>query len=534
MKTKRRRGMILLLVLVVVTILAMICLGFAELMLGERRAAVAASRQSQARVLAQSGVQLVQQFLNRAPSDQTSAGGLYDNSSRFSGVLIADDDTPQNRGRVSVVAPRLDGTNTVIGIRYGLQDESTRINLAAILTIGKNGASSNGQQGANGAATTGAVQAGTTGAAQSSTTGAAQSSTADTSQSSTNASGLQSTDPATNTLLALPGMTADIADAILDWIDADDTPRANGAESEFYGSLTPPYAPRNAPPATIEELLLVRGVTPELLFGLDAAAMGLVPASSVAGGNIEGVDNSDGSMDHGWAAYLTLWSAELNATKPSDGTPKVNLNGSDLQQLHDDLVAAGLSEDQAMFIVAYRAYGASSATPASSATATAATNSASTQTINSSDIDITQLNANVKLTSILDLIGVTVSIPAERKIGAGKNNPDGQNVGQQGHPRHAQCPHPARAAARCEDFEVGVYARRRRHEQLSPHALRQYHGAIGLDSDRRADQHQSGVADRAVEHSGNDLRHRQPDHRQPGDGSHAGPVRSSVRGVAPH
>ncbi len=34
--------------------------------------------------------------------------------------------------------------------------------------------------------------------------------------------------------------------------------------------LDPPYAPRNGPMETIEELLLVRGVTPELLFGVDA------------------------------------------------------------------------------------------------------------------------------------------------------------------------------------------------------------------------------------------------------------------------
>jgi DNA uptake protein ComE-like DNA-binding protein len=198
-------------------------------------------------------------------------------------------------------------------------------------------------------------------------------------------------------------MTDEISDAILDWIDPDDTPRANGAESDFYESLSPGYAPRNGPPVTIEELLLVRGVTPELLFGLDAAAMGLVPASSVADGNIEGVDNSDGSMDHGWAAYLTLWSAEMNTTKPTDGTPKINLNGSDLQQLHDDLVAAGIDEDSAMFIVAYRAYGATTATASAQ----------SGNTLASADMDITKMKASVNLTSILDLIGVAVAIPPE-------------------------------------------------------------------------------------------------------------------------
>ena len=83
----------------------------------------------------------------------------------------------------------------------------------------------------------------------------------------------------------------------------------NGAESDYYGSLSPAYAPRNGPPVTIEELLSVRGVTPNCCSASMPAVMGLVPRKFLADGNIEGVDNSDGSMDHGWAAYLTLWSA---------------------------------------------------------------------------------------------------------------------------------------------------------------------------------------------------------------------------------
>jgi type II secretory pathway pseudopilin PulG len=366
MRPKRRRGMILLLVLVVVAMLALVCLGYSDLMLGERRAALTASRQSQVRTLAQSGAELVRQFLDRAPADQTTAGGLFDNSQRFSGVLIADDDTPQNRGRCSVIAPRLDGDSTVIGARYGLQDESTRINLATILQFNKKA-----------------------------TPPATPPPPPDTNQ--------QSTEIAKTMLMALPGMTDDVSDAILDWIDTDDTPRANGAESEYYNALSPGYTPRNGPPVTIEELLLVRGVTPELLFGRDAAVMGLVPASSAADGNIEGVDNSDGSMDHGWAAYLTLWSAELNTTKPSDGTPKINLNGSDLQKLHDDLVAAGFTEDEATFIAAYRAHGPYTGTPPSN----------SIITTDKLDLSKTIKAAGTKLTSltsVLDLIGATVEI----------------------------------------------------------------------------------------------------------------------------
>ena len=58
-----------------------------------------------------------------------------------------------------------------------------------------------------------------------------------------------------------------IVDSILDWIDADDLTRLNGAESDYYLSLSPPYRAKNAPLDRVEELLLIRGVTPELFQG---------------------------------------------------------------------------------------------------------------------------------------------------------------------------------------------------------------------------------------------------------------------------
>jgi general secretion pathway protein K len=61
-----------------------------------------------------------------------------------------------------------------------------------------------------------------------------------------------------------------IVDSILDWIDDNDLHRLNGAEDEYYQSLSPPYRAKNAPLERIEELLLVRGVTPELFYGTAA------------------------------------------------------------------------------------------------------------------------------------------------------------------------------------------------------------------------------------------------------------------------
>jgi general secretion pathway protein K len=68
--------------------------------------------------------------------------------------------------------------------------------------------------------------------------------------------------------LGNPGETANtIVDSILDWKDADDLHRLHGAEDTYYQSLPVPYKAKNDTFDTLEELLLVRGVTPEILFG---------------------------------------------------------------------------------------------------------------------------------------------------------------------------------------------------------------------------------------------------------------------------
>src|SRR5208283_1257691 len=106
----RRRGMILLLVLIVVTILSLAVITFAGLMLTERQGAITSSRQSQARTFAESGAEVARQFLDRYPDDLQTAGGVYDNAQRFSNQLVADDSLARDRGRFSVVAPKYDDT----------------------------------------------------------------------------------------------------------------------------------------------------------------------------------------------------------------------------------------------------------------------------------------------------------------------------------------------------------------------------------------------------------------------------------------
>ncbi len=68
--------------------------------------------------------------------------------------------------------------------------------------------------------------------------------------------------------LGLEGEARDIVvDSIMDWKDPDDFYRVNGAENAYYQSLKEPYQCKNGNLDSIEELLLVRGVTPELFYG---------------------------------------------------------------------------------------------------------------------------------------------------------------------------------------------------------------------------------------------------------------------------
>src|SRR5208283_4532341 len=61
-----------------------------------------------------------------------------------------------------------------------------------------------------------------------------------------------------------------VSDSILDWIGPAGPPRVAGAESDYYQGLAVPYYAKNAPIDDLSELLLVKGVTPEMYWGSNA------------------------------------------------------------------------------------------------------------------------------------------------------------------------------------------------------------------------------------------------------------------------
>jgi general secretion pathway protein K len=116
-------------------------------------------------------------------------------------------------------------------------------------------------------------------------------------------------------LFVLLDIDLELIDAIVDWLDHDDTPGPSGAEDAYYEGLTPPYPCKDGPLASLEELLLVKGMTEEILYG-DAEKEGLMH-------------------------YLTIY---------SDGNININTASSVVLQC----LSVGIEEGEAQTIISYR------------------------------------------------------------------------------------------------------------------------------------------------------------------------------------
>lgn len=107
-----------------------------------------------------------------------------------------------------------------------------------------------------------------------------------------------------------------IADSFLDWIDPNDDSRLNGAESSDYirnpNPGYPPYVAKNGPLGDISELLLVRGVTPEIYWGPGFEDRSNDRGRSAGQMNTLYTDNQSGGPVGLADVFTTLSSARIN------------------------------------------------------------------------------------------------------------------------------------------------------------------------------------------------------------------------------
>src|SRR5262245_40782963 len=292
----RRGGFVIIAVLMVITVLSLAAYQYSALMDAEVMAAERIRKTTEAKVLADSGVH---HFMAHAADKDAFAGALnsnpYDNPSSFQSVLVKEGESARGQGRFSLVAMDLSQATTAgsAPLRFGVTDEAGKLNINALMALDSSGKVLH------------------------------------------------------DALMKLPNMTDEVAWSIVDWVDSDDEPNPGGAENQYYTMRTPAYQCKSAPLDSIEELLLVKGVTASLLFGNDKNRNGKLDP---------GEDDGLG-FNPGWAAYLTVYSRERNVD--SDGKARLNLNGNDLLTLQTDLTNA-VGPELATFILGYRLFGSGS------------------------------------------------------------------------------------------------------------------------------------------------------------------------------
>lgn len=119
----------------------------------------------------------------------------------------------------------------------------------------------------------------------------------------------------------------EIIESFADWVDSNNRPLTDGAETEdYYATLDPPYAAKNGPLDTVGELLLVKGFSRAVLFG----------------GPLEDIEDEQGApwMLSGIEDLLTTY-----------GSGKVNINAATQRVLMtlpevDKLIAGAMIEER--------------------------------------------------------------------------------------------------------------------------------------------------------------------------------------------
>jgi hypothetical protein len=300
-------------VLVVVSVLTLGAYTFSEIMLSESEATAMFGRQAESRGFAYSGIEQVCAVLGYPESEADY--NVYHNPPRYQAVPLRSSENARGRGYFSVVAP-IESDPTASSLRFGLIDESGKLNINFLMTMEELLNSSD--QASEGSA--------------------------------------EPPESVRDRLLAIPNMSLEVADAILDWLDEDSIPREYGVESDYYQSLAPPYQARDGAIESIHELLQIAGVTPELLYGEDQNRNGLLDPGENDGSVTKPLDDADGVLDIGWTAFFTVESKEVN--KRSDGSEYISLsNGSvgskDLWYALSD----EYGDDVADYVVALRIWG---------------------------------------------------------------------------------------------------------------------------------------------------------------------------------
>ncbi len=102
---------------------------------------------------------------------------------------------------------------------------------------------------------------------------------------------LNTVDQATLQRLPVFKDNPDLTAAIVDWRTPADQMLPNGAKSDYYNGLSPAYDCKSAPYDSVDELLLVKGMTPSILFSSPSGSAIDPDADSSTSGTLPGLGN---------------------------------------------------------------------------------------------------------------------------------------------------------------------------------------------------------------------------------------------------
>ncbi len=314
----RRRGMALLVVMVIVTLVALAAYGFNQQMTDAYRSSQLQIERSQARLTAMSAIEAL-----RLPLEQPRGTRLAwhrDAPETFAAVPLnqnsnaTEDDESQwsfsvlSPANPSEAASQMETPGTW---RFGLTNESAKINL---MVLGQWARAEPGQ--------------------------------------------------ATKALMNLPGMDLGMAQALMRAYDINDTPPAAATSlSDRVGA----FASENATgiggdsssdgnDAAQWTRKWARGWTGgdwDQNYRLDSLELSLT-GEQISPVQPSSIDSPPAAATLAWRDYLTFDSGQKNESL--SGRPRVFLNGSDLQKLHQDLLAIWPA-DWANFVIAVRQFG---------------------------------------------------------------------------------------------------------------------------------------------------------------------------------
>lgn len=262
-RRRTRRGFLLPIVLLIIAILAVLAATFGFHTRAELSAMSAVAEQYQARLVAEAGLQRVMLML-RTERDNTSV--WHDNEEELQRVVVwIPDADPAEFGPAteveegdpawyySIVADdALDDEPD--SVRYGITDEASKLNV--------------------------------------------------------NTATREQLTALFTQLVPTDVDVEELVESLIDWRDPDNESLPKGAESDYYSIQEPATKAKNAPLESVEELLLIRGFTPDVVYGEDMNRNGILDDNEDDGEATLPIDDADGTLNRGIYGHTTVISRE--------------------------------------------------------------------------------------------------------------------------------------------------------------------------------------------------------------------------------